>query len=57
MKAVILAVGNEVVSGDVVNTNASFISDYIKKFGIDTIAHIAVRDKKKHIIRSSFICF
>lgn len=52
MKAIMLAIGNEVVNGDIVNTNAAYISDYLKKFGIETICHIAVTDKKKHIIKS-----
>ena len=52
MKAVILAIGNEVVSGDIVNTNAAYIADYIKSFGVDTIAHAAVTDKEKHIIKA-----
>lgn len=52
MKAIILAIGNEVVSGDVINTNAAYIADYIKSFGIETVAHAAVTDKEKHIIKA-----
>lgn len=52
MKAVILAIGNEVVSGDIVNSNAAYIADYIKKFGIKTVAHVAVTDKEKSIVKA-----
>lgn len=52
MKAVIIAVGNEVTSGDVINTNAAYIADFIKKYGIKTVFHIAVTDKEKHIVKA-----
>ncbi len=52
MKAAILAIGSEVVCGDVVNTNASYISKYINKFGIEAYEHMAVKDTKKEINRA-----
>lgn len=52
MKAIILAIGNEVVSGDIVNTNAAYIADYLKSFGIEVVANGAVTDKKKHILKA-----
>ena len=51
MKCIIIAIGTEVVSGDIVNTDASYIANYIKKFGIETIRHVAVLDSKKAIIK------
>lgn len=52
MNAIMLAIGNEVVTGDVVNTNAAYISGYLINYGIDTVFHIAVTDKKKHIVKA-----
>lgn len=49
MKAVIIAVGNEVTSGDVVNTNGAYIADFLKGYGIKTAFQIAVTDKAKDI--------
>lgn len=44
MKALILSVGNEVLSGRVVNTNTSFLSQQLEKNGIDVIKTIVVGD-------------
>jgi nicotinamide-nucleotide amidase len=52
MKCVIIAIGTEVVSGDIVNTNARFIADYLKKFGVETVAHNAVLDNERDILRA-----
>ncbi|HEY7196154.1 MAG TPA: molybdopterin-binding protein [Gaiellaceae bacterium] len=42
--AVILTVGNEIVSGDVENTNASWLARRLGMLGIDVKLHAAVRD-------------
>lgn len=52
MKCSILAIGTEVVSGDIVNTNAVFIANYLKKFGVKTISHMAVEDEQKDIVKA-----
>ena len=52
MKCSILAIGNEVVSGDIVNTNAVTIANYLKEFGIQTISHIAVPDLEEPIVKA-----
>ena len=49
MKCCIVAVGNEVVSGDIVNTNAATLANLLKPYGIRTVMHIAVEDTKKDI--------
>ena len=46
LKALILAVGDEVTSGRVVNTNASFLSQTLDKIGITTVKMVAVPDDK-----------
>jgi len=52
MKCIIIAIGTEVVSGDIVNTNAAYISDYLKQFGIKTIQHLAILDDERHILKA-----
>lgn len=49
MKAEILAVGNEVVTGHTVNTNASYIARRIKEYGILVNYHTAVGDCMRDI--------
>ena len=44
MKATILNIGDEVVSGKVVNTNASFISNELEKVGIIVDRIVSIRD-------------
>ncbi len=49
MKCCMIAVGNEVVSGDIVNTNAPLLANLLKPYGIRTVMQIAVEDSKKDI--------
>ena len=49
MKAEIIAVGNEIVTGHTVNTNASYIARRIKEYGMLVSYHTAVGDCKEHI--------
>ena len=49
MKALILCVGDEVLSGRVVNTNASFLASELEKLGIETIKHIVIGDNEKNL--------
>ena len=44
MKALILSVGNEVLSGRVINTNTAFLSQQLEKNGIDVTKTIVVGD-------------
>lgn len=46
LKALILAVGDEVTSGRVINSNASFLSQTLDKIGITTVKMVAVPDDK-----------
>lgn len=52
MKAYILSVGDEVLSGRVVNTNASFLAIELEKLGIDVIKVITIGDDKNRIIEA-----
>lgn len=49
MKAEIIAVGNEVVFGHVVNTNASFLAQSLERVGILPQYHTAVCDEQQAI--------
>lgn len=46
MKAYILNVGDEVLSGKVINTNASYLSMELESIGIDPYKHITVGDNE-----------
>ncbi len=52
MKCSIVAIGTEVVSGDVVNTNSAYLANFLKPFGIRTVSHYAVLDSEKAIVKA-----
>lgn len=49
MKAEIIAVGTEVLMGQVVNTNAAYISEELLKIGVDIYHHTVVGDNPGRI--------
>ncbi|MCX7953561.1 MAG: CinA family nicotinamide mononucleotide deamidase-related protein [Bacteroidales bacterium] len=49
MKTVIINVGDELLSGRTVNTNATFIARHLTLLGFDVIKIIIVKDKEKEI--------
>lgn len=51
MRAEIIAVGNELLYGMIANTNAKFISEQLKKIGIETFMQTAVADNITDIKR------
>ncbi|MBC8173715.1 MAG: CinA family nicotinamide mononucleotide deamidase-related protein, partial [Chitinophagales bacterium] len=50
MKAVIISIGDEILNGTTINTNASWIAAHIQPIGIRIHEVIAVADKKEHIL-------
>lgn len=44
MKAELIAVGTEILTGQIVNTNAQFLSEKCAELGIDVYFHTAVGD-------------
>lgn len=52
MKCTIIAIGTEVVSGDILNTNGVTIANYLKPYGIRTVMQMAVEDKEKDIVKA-----
>ncbi len=54
MKAVILAVGDEVLLGDVVNTNAAYLAKQLDGIGIEILYHLTVGDDAA-LLRKAFV--
>ncbi len=46
MKALLLSVGNEVLSGKTINTNASFLAIELEKLGIEVVKVVTIGDEK-----------
>ncbi len=49
MKVQILSIGNEVLSGDIVNTNAAWLSEELWKQGFEVLKHVTIADDEKSI--------
>ena len=49
MKAVILSVGDEVVAGQIVDSNAAWLAEQLLGLGVEVTRHIAVRDVEDEI--------
>lgn len=49
MKAIILSIGNEVLTGKTINTNSAFIASELEKLGIETSKTIVVGDYEEDI--------
>ncbi len=52
MKAELLTIGDEILIGQIVNTNAVFLSKALNKIGIEIIQITSVSDQKQHIIEA-----
>ena len=50
MKAEIIAVGTEILTGQITNTNAQFLSEEFAKLGIDVFFQTAVGDNKERLL-------
>ena len=50
MRCEIVSVGTEVVTGDIVNTNAPYIAKELNNLGIQTAFHTAVRDEMDEMV-------
>ena len=50
MKAVIISIGDEILNGTTVNTNASWISTQIQPIGIDIYEVVSISDNAAHIL-------
>ncbi|WP_300786087.1 competence/damage-inducible protein A [Streptococcus sp. 19428wC2_LYSM12] len=50
MKAELIAVGTEILTGQIVNTNAQFLSEKFAEMGIDVFFHTAVGDNETRLL-------
>ncbi len=50
MRAIIISIGDEILNGTTINTNASFISSKIEPLGIEIYEVIAIADEEEHIL-------
>lgn len=50
MKAELIAVGTEILTGQIVNTNAQFLSEKFAELGIDVFFHTAVGDNEERLL-------
>ena len=52
MKAAIITIGDEILIGQIVDTNSGFIAKSLDKIGIDIHEMISISDNKKHILET-----
>jgi len=52
MKIQILSIGNEVLCGDIVNTNAAWLSQALWKKGFEVIEHLTIADDEEKITQA-----
>lgn len=57
MKAAVLCVGTELLFGQTVNTNATYISHQLQLLGFDVLYHYVVGDNPQRLERLLDICF
>lgn len=56
MKSAILTVGTEILFGQIVNTNAAFLSQQLNDLGIDVLYHFTVGDNPKRLEHILKLC-
>lgn len=52
MQAVIISIGDEILNGTTINTNASWMSTQIQPYGIDIYEVLSISDNSEHIINT-----
>lgn len=52
MKAHLLTIGTEITCGEVVNSNAAWISTRLEDMGVRVLSHVTVRDQVEEILRA-----
>ncbi len=52
MKATIVTVGDEILIGQIVDTNSSFIAKSLDKIGIEVFEMLSITDDKQHILNT-----
>ena len=49
MKAALIATGDEVVSGQILNSNASYLASILSEIGVEVLGHFAVLDREESL--------
>jgi nicotinamide-nucleotide amidase len=52
MKAVIITIGDEILIGQIVDTNSAFIAKSLDRIGVETHEMISISDNKQHILNT-----
>ncbi len=52
MKATIVTIGDEILIGQIVDTNSGFIAKALDKIGVQTVEMLSISDDKNHIINT-----
>ena len=55
MKAAIVTIGDEILIGQIVDTNSGFIAKSLDKIGIETYEMLSISDNKQHILDTFFL--
>jgi len=50
MKAAIITIGDEILIGQIVDTNSAFIAKSLDRIGVEVIEMLSISDDKKHIL-------
>ena len=57
MRIAVLTIGNELLSGKTINTNANWLSKKLSSIGSNITLHITIPDKQESIINSLDLLF
>ena len=52
MKAAIITIGDEILIGQIVDTNSGFIAKSLDKIGVEICEMISISDNKNHILET-----
>jgi nicotinamide-nucleotide amidase len=52
MKAAVITIGDEILIGQIIDTNSSYISKALDRIGIATYEMLSISDDKKHILKT-----
>ena len=52
MKAAIITIGDEILIGQIIDTNSSYIAKALDKIGIATLEMLSISDDKNHILKT-----
>lgn len=50
MKATVVTIGDEILIGQIIDTNSGYIASALDKIGVETVEMISISDKKQHIL-------